>query len=68
MCAPCTGLCFVAFGPNYSFLLLDLMYTSKFSATDAPFILGLYCAYVALMAINGNSHQLVRRLDHSLVL
>jgi oligosaccharide translocation protein RFT1 len=43
----------VAFGPNYSFLLLDLMYTSKFSATDAPFILGLYCFYVALMAING---------------
>lgn len=62
-CLLLIGLCFVAFGPNYSFLLLDLMYTSKFSATDAPFILGLYCFYVALMAINGTTEAFTRAVS-----
>lgn len=47
------GLLFAAFGPSYSFLLLDLLYTKKYSETAAPNFLGWFCVYILSMAING---------------
>jgi oligosaccharide translocation protein RFT1 len=47
------GLCFACFGPAYSFLLLDLLYTSKYSHTAAPLILAWYCVYIFIMGLNG---------------
>eukprot|EP00164_Ancoracysta_twista_P000854 GFYU01001125.1.p1 GENE.GFYU01001125.1~~GFYU01001125.1.p1 ORF type:complete len:600 (-),score=141.79 GFYU01001125.1:1482-3281(-) len=47
------GLIFVSFGPNYSFLLLDILYGARWTATDAPQVLMMYCFYVFVIAING---------------
>jgi oligosaccharide translocation protein RFT1 len=47
------GLFFVAFGPNYSYLLLNILYTDKYSSTSAPTVLAWYCLYVFCMGING---------------
>lgn len=47
------GLIFACFGPAYAFLLLDLLYTSKYSKTVAPVFLGWYCLYIFIMAVNG---------------
>jgi oligosaccharide translocation protein RFT1 len=54
------GLCFVCFGPAYSFLLLDLLYGARYSATAAPALLAAYCPYVALIAINGITEAFTR--------
>lgn len=47
------GLLFAAFGPSYSFLLLDLLYTKKYSQTAAPNFLAWFCVYILTMAVNG---------------
>ncbi|KAL6071487.1 Oligosaccharide translocation protein rft1 [Balamuthia mandrillaris] len=54
------GLLFISFGPNYSFTLLDRLYTKKYSVSEAPYILGWYCIYVAFMALNGVSEAFMR--------
>ena len=47
------GLMFTAFGPAFSHLLLNILYGSKWSSTNAPFLLGVYCLYILTMALNG---------------
>lgn len=47
------GGVFVAFGPPYSWLLLRLLYGTRWTSTDAPTLLGAYCFHVCAMAING---------------
>lgn len=47
------GLVFVAFGPSYSFVLFDVLYGAKWSGTDAPFVLSVYCVYILFIAVNG---------------
>jgi oligosaccharide translocation protein RFT1 len=47
------GLVFASFGFNYAYLLLDLLYTSKYSNTTAPEVLGWYCVYILAMGVNG---------------
>ncbi|KAJ1552313.1 Oligosaccharide translocation protein rft1 [Cladochytrium tenue] len=47
------GLFFVAFGPNYSGLLIDVLAGRQFAAGTAPAVLAWYCAYVPAMAFNG---------------
>ena len=42
-----------AFGPSNTYLLLHLMYGTKYSATEAPTALALYCPYILLLAANG---------------
>ena len=42
-----------AFGPSNTYLLLHLLYGSKYSATEAPSALALYCPYILLLATNG---------------
>eukprot|EP01120_Amphizonella_sp_Union-15-10_P004850 TRINITY_DN15626_c0_g1_i1.p1 TRINITY_DN15626_c0_g1~~TRINITY_DN15626_c0_g1_i1.p1 ORF type:complete len:551 (+),score=31.78 TRINITY_DN15626_c0_g1_i1:40-1692(+) len=53
------GLYFVAFGPGYSFLLLHLLYTEKYSYSAAPAVLSWYCLYVLFMALNGITEAFV---------
>ena len=48
------GGLFLAFGPPYSWLLLRLLYGTKWTTgTNAPTLLGAYCLHVMMMAING---------------
>jgi oligosaccharide translocation protein RFT1 len=47
------GLIFACFGPAYAYLLLDLLYTAKYSNTAAPEFLAWYCVYILIMAVNG---------------
>ena len=47
------GLLAVTFGPAYSKTFLRLFYSTNWSETDAPAVLSVYCAYVPLLAING---------------
>lgn len=47
------GLFFVSFGPSFSFFLLDFLYSSKVSSTDAPKVMSYYCLFVFTMAVNG---------------
>eukprot|EP00898_Chlorokybus_atmophyticus_P004190 jgi/Chlat1/4772/Chrsp308S04743 len=53
------GLIFVTFGRGYSYTLLRLLYGSKWSDTDAPYVLAWYCCYVLAMAINGITEAFV---------
>ena len=47
------GCIFVAFGPSYSYSVIDLLLGSKWSSTEAPKILAWYTLYVFTMALNG---------------
>jgi oligosaccharide translocation protein RFT1 len=49
------GIYFVAFGPNYSFILLHLLYGSTYSYSAATTVLSWYCLYVLFMGVNGNA-------------
>ena len=53
------GLCFVAFGPGYARLVIQLLYGTKYSSTDAPTVLAWCCAYVFLLAVNGTTEAFV---------
>ena len=54
------GLVFCCFGTSYSYSLLYIVYGSRWTETDAPSMLSLYCVYIALMAINGISEAFYR--------
>ena len=58
------GSIFVAFGTNYSWLLLELLYQGRYgTSTGAPTVLMCYCLFVLLIGINGtclNPHARVR--------
>ncbi|KAI8612651.1 Rft protein-domain-containing protein [Chytriomyces sp. MP71] len=47
------SLTFLAFGPNYAALLIDLLASRTFSSGSAPSVLAVYCLYVPLLAANG---------------
>jgi oligosaccharide translocation protein RFT1 len=47
------GLLAVSFGPFYSYTLLRVVYSQRWSETEAPFVLGCYTAYLLLLAVNG---------------
>ena len=49
----CAGLLATVFGPSNSFLLLHVLYGSKYSSTEAPAALALYSPYILLLAVNG---------------
>lgn len=53
------GLCFVCFGPAFSHLAIDFLYTSKYSQTAAPAVLAWYCLYILLVAVNGTTEAFV---------
>lgn len=47
------GLAAVAYGPAYTYLAVRLVYGERWAATEAPAVLGVYCAYILLLALNG---------------
>jgi len=47
------GLVFVAFGANYTNLVIYLLLGNKWGETAAPSVLSWYCFYVLMMGING---------------
>lgn len=47
------GLVAAAFGPAYSWLLLRLLYSTRWADTGAPAALGAYAGYIVLLAVNG---------------
>jgi oligosaccharide translocation protein RFT1 len=49
------ALSFVSFGPNYSFVLFDVVYGAAWSASEAPSLLSWYCVYLMFIAVNGIS-------------
>lgn len=53
------GLTFISFGPSYAHLLFQLLYGEKWSETAAPKVLGYYCAYILLIAVNGTTEAFV---------
>ncbi len=57
------GLVFVCFGPNYSYTLLEILYSSKWSSTSAPHVLSVYCLYVLFMAVNGITEAFVHAVS-----
>jgi oligosaccharide translocation protein RFT1 len=53
------GLIAICFGPPFSFTVIHLLYGSEWSSTSAPMVLGFYCVYILLMALNGVSEGFV---------
>lgn len=51
------GLLAVAFGPSYSYTLLRLLYSTRWSDTEAPFVMGCYTVYILFLAVNGALSQ-----------
>jgi len=49
------GLVFGCFGPAYSWIVIHIVYTSKYSSTAAPTVMAWYCFYILLLAVNGMS-------------
>ena len=49
-----------AFGPNYSHMLLFILYGERWSSTSAPRMLGVYCFYILTMSLNGISEAYVK--------
>jgi oligosaccharide translocation protein RFT1 len=52
------GLLFISFGPPFSFLLLHILYTSKYSFSAAP-ALGWYSLYIFFVGVNGVTEAFV---------
>ena len=57
------GLVASAFGPSNTFLLLHLLYGEKYSATEAPLALAIYCPYILLLATNGILESFVQAVS-----
>jgi len=53
------SLC-AAFGPPSAWRAMDILYGPKWSRTDAPQVLALYCFYVLALALNGVSERFVK--------
>ena len=59
------GLMAVAFGPPYTYMLLRLVYGQRWSETEAPRALAVYCLYILLMAVNGILEAFVHAVANS---
>ena len=55
----------VAFGPAYTYVVLRTAYGQRWSETDAPQALGVYCAYILLLAVNGILEAFVHAVARS---
>jgi oligosaccharide translocation protein RFT1 len=53
------GSVFVFFGPAYTRTLLLTLYGDKWTSTEAPTVLSVYCIYVLFMAVNGVTEAFV---------
>eukprot|EP00250_Pteridium_aquilinum_P005018 c15182_g1_i1 orf=1020-2603(+) len=49
------GLLFAAFGPSYCYILLRILYGTKWSDGEASTALACYCFYVMMLSLNGTT-------------
>lgn len=54
------GCLCASFGPSSAWRAIDILYGPKWSRTDAPQVLALYCFYVLALALNGVSERFVK--------
>ena len=47
------GLLFIAFGTNYTSLLLDILAGRQWASSDASTALAVYCVFIPVLGING---------------
>ena len=59
------GLLAVALGPAYTYMLLRLVYGPRWSETEAPRALAVYCLYILLLAVNGILEAFVHAVANS---
>jgi oligosaccharide translocation protein RFT1 len=52
-CVTLLGLAALALGPPNAWLAVRLVYGVRWAATPAPRVLSVYCAYLLLLAVNG---------------
>jgi len=58
------GLVVAAYGSNYSYLLIRILYGTQWSDnTDASSVLGLYSVYVLILAVNGITEAFVHSMS-----
>ncbi len=55
----------MAFGPTYTYMLLRLVYGQRWSETEAPRALAVYCLYILLLAVNGILEAFVHAVANS---
>ena len=55
----------MAFGPAYTYMLLRLVYGQRWSETEAPRALAVYCLYILLLAVNGILEAFVHAVANS---
>eukprot|EP00798_Chlamydomonas_sp_ICE-L_P020931 gene20931-27781_t len=58
-CVSILGLLSAAFGPAYSYTVLRLIYSTKWSETEAPLVLAAYSIYLLPLSINGVTEAFV---------
>lgn len=47
------GLLSASFGPAFSYTLIRIVYSTKWSETEAPAVLAWYSVYILLLSVNG---------------
>jgi oligosaccharide translocation protein RFT1 len=57
------GLVMCFFGPPFARLAIHILYSSKWSAGEAPRLLALYCIYLSAMAVNGVTEAFVHAVS-----
>ena len=55
----------MSFGPAYTYMLLRLLYGLRWSETEAPRALAMYCVYILLLAANGILEAFVHAVAES---
>jgi oligosaccharide translocation protein RFT1 len=53
------GSIFLFFGPAYTHTLLLILYGNKWTSTEAPSVLAIFCIYILFMAVNGVTEAFV---------
>ncbi|KAK9685218.1 Oligosaccharide translocation protein rft1 [Basidiobolus ranarum] len=56
---------FIAFGSNYTHILIDLLAGATWSHTPAPKVLAFYCIYVPIMGVNGIVESFVQAVANT---
>merc|ERR1711971_748677 len=54
------GFLAFVFGPHFSFMLLDVIYGTTWSQTDAPLVLGWYFRYLIILSLNGTTEAFAK--------
>jgi hypothetical protein len=59
------GLVAVSLGPPHAHIVVRLIYGQKWAQTEAPAVLSVYCLYILLLALNGETQHLKHTHTHT---